>query len=93
MSPVVELSKQGDDYVLTSNSTFKNVETKFKPGVEQDLETADGRKVKSTFTIDGNTIKEVQKGADGKVVSTLDRIFTNDEIKMVIILWSLTTVT
>lgn len=85
MSPVVELSKEGDEYVLTSNSTFKNVATKFQPGVEQDLETADGRKVKSTFTIDGNTIKEVQKGADGKVVSTLDRTFTNDEIKMVTI--------
>lgn len=85
MSPVVELSKEGDEYVLTSNSTFKNVATKFQPGVEQDLETADGRKVKSIFTIDGNTIKEVQKGADGKVVSTLDRTFTNDEIKMVTI--------
>lgn len=85
MSPVVELSKEGDEYVLTSNSTFKNVATKFKPGVEQDLETADGRKVKSTFTIDGNIIKEVQKGADGKVVSTLDRTFTDDEIKMVMI--------
>lgn len=83
VSPVVDLLKEGDEYVLSSSSTFKNVVVKFKPGVEFDQETPDGRKVKSTITVDGNTLREVQKGADGKV-TTIDRTFTADEIKMVI---------
>lgn len=82
VSPVVELNKDGEEYVLTSNSTFKNMTTKFKPGVEFDTETPDGRKVKSTFNVDGNALREVQKGADGKLI-TIDRTFTPDEIKMV----------
>ncbi|XP_050301968.1 fatty acid-binding protein, adipocyte isoform X2 [Anthonomus grandis grandis] len=82
VSPVVELKKEGDEYILTSNSAFKNIVTKFTPGVEFDQETPDGRKVKSTITIEGNTLKEVQKAGDGKV-TTIDRTWTDDEIKMV----------
>lgn len=82
VSPVVDLVKEGDEYTLSSSSTFKNVVVKFKPGVEFDQETPDGRKVKATITVDGNTLREVQKGADGKV-TTIDRTFSDDEIKMV----------
>ncbi|CAH1997960.1 unnamed protein product [Acanthoscelides obtectus] len=82
VSPVVELKKEGDEYVLSSTSTFKNVVLKFKPGVEFDQETPDGRKVKATINVDGNTLKEVQKNADGST-TTIDRTFTNDEVKMV----------
>ncbi|VEN47099.1 unnamed protein product [Callosobruchus maculatus] len=81
VSPVVELKKEGDEYVLSSTSTFKNVILKFKPGVEFDQETPDGRKVKATITVDGNTLKETQKNADG-TTTTIDRTFTNDEVKM-----------
>ncbi|XP_076256723.1 fatty acid binding protein isoform X2 [Rhynchophorus ferrugineus] len=88
VSPVVELNKEGDEYVLTSNSTFKNVVLKFTPGVEFDQETPDGRKVKATITVDGNTLKEVQK-ADGKV-TTIDRTFSDDEIKMVMTVGDIT---
>ncbi|XP_030760274.1 fatty acid-binding protein, muscle isoform X1 [Sitophilus oryzae] len=89
VSPVVELNKDGEDYVLTSNSTFKNVVLKFKPGVEFDQETPDGRKVKATITVDGNTLKEVQKGADGKL-TTIDRTFSDDEIKMIMTVGDIT---
>ncbi|ENN72097.1 fatty acid-binding protein, liver [Dendroctonus ponderosae] len=85
VSPVVELRKEGDEYVLSSSSTFKNTVTKFKPGVELDDVTPDGRPVKATFTVEGNTLKEVQKGADGKV-TTIDRIWTDDEVKTVLTL-------
>ncbi|KAJ8954214.1 hypothetical protein NQ318_005809 [Aromia moschata] len=80
-SPDVDLQKDGDEYILSSKSTFKNVITKFKPGVEFEQETPDGRKVKSTFTIEGNKLHEVQKNPDGKD-TIIDRTFTNDEIKM-----------
>ncbi|CAG9854311.1 unnamed protein product [Phyllotreta striolata] len=82
VSPVVDLQKDGDEYVLSSVSTFKNVVVKFTPGVEFDQETPDGRKVKATITIDGNVLHEVQKDAAGKE-TTIDRTFTEDEIKMV----------
>lgn len=81
-SPVVDLAKEGDEYTLSSCSTFKNVVLKFKPGVEFEQDTPDGRKVQATITVDGNTLHEVQKGADGKT-TTIDRTFTDDEVKMV----------
>ncbi|XP_072379059.1 probable fatty acid-binding protein isoform X1 [Diabrotica undecimpunctata] len=81
VSPVVDLQKEGDEYVLSSISTFKNVILKFKPGVEFDQETPDGRKVKSTITINGNTLHEVQKDASG-AETVIDRTFSADEIKM-----------
>lgn len=81
VSPVVELTKSGDEYTLSSSSTFKNVVVKFKPGVEFDQETPDGRTVKSVFTVDGATLHEVQTSADGKK-TTIDRTWSNDEIVM-----------
>lgn len=70
-----------DEYVLTSNSTPKNLTVKFRPGVECDQEITDGRKVKATITVDGNTL-QVQKNADG-FQTIIDRIFSDYEIKMV----------
>ncbi|KAH0812685.1 hypothetical protein MTP99_003996 [Tenebrio molitor] len=83
VSPVAELNKDGDEYTLTSTSTFKNVVLKFKPGVEFDQETPDGRKVKSVITVEGNTLHEVQKDPNGGKETVIDRTFTDDEIKMV----------
>lgn len=45
VTPTVELRKDGDNYVLTTSSTFKSSEIKFKPGEEFDEERADGAKV------------------------------------------------
>lgn len=84
LSPVIELSMNGDDcYVLSSTSTFKNVVTKFKPGIEIDDETPDGRKVKSFFCVDGNVVTEKQIDAAGKV-TTIERTWTEDEVKMIL---------
>lgn len=88
VSPVVELVKSeggGEEMVLTSSSTFKNVVTKFTPGIEFENDTPDGRKVHSTFTIDSQQdglLSEKQRTAEGKI-TTIDRYFTDDEIKMV----------
>ncbi|XP_064214246.1 cellular FABP-like protein isoform X1 [Tribolium castaneum] len=83
VSPVVELTKNDDEYTLSSSSTFKNVVLKFKPGVEFDQETPDGRKVKATITVDGNTLHEVQKDPSSGKETVIDRTFTDDEVKMV----------
>lgn len=83
VSPVVDLAKEGDEYVLSSISTFKNVVTRFKPGVEFDQDTPDGRKVKAVITIDGNTLHEVQKDPGSGKETVIDRTFSDDEVKMV----------
>ncbi|XP_044261059.1 fatty acid-binding protein, adipocyte isoform X2 [Tribolium madens] len=83
VSPVVELTKNDDEYTLSSSSTFKNVVLKFKPGVEFDQDTPDGRKVKATITVDGNTLHEVQKDPNSGKETVIDRTFTDDEVKMV----------
>lgn len=82
LHPVLVLTKDGDEYTLTSSLPFKTIEITFKPGVEFDQETTDGRDVKSVITIDGCTLHEVQKDDSGKE-TILDRIFSNDEVKVV----------
>lgn len=80
VSPVVELSEKDGVYTLKTASTFKNMEIKFKLGEEFDEETADGRKVKSVCTVDGNKLVQVQKGEKD---STIEREFTPTEMKAV----------
>ena len=78
-SPVIELTKNGDEYTLTSQSTFKNTTITFKLGEEFEEETPDGRKVKAVITQDGNKLVHIQKG---EKETTIIREFTEDEVKM-----------
>ena len=82
VSPIVELTKADDSYTLSSNSTFKKVVFSFKSGIEFDQETPDGRMVKSTITVDGNKLHEIQKDPKGGDETVIDRIFSDDEIRM-----------
>lgn len=82
VSPVLDLSKEGDEYVITQKSTFKNMIIRFKPGVDFVQETPDGRSVNSVITIEGNKLHEVQKDDGGKD-TVIDRVFTDSEVKMV----------
>lgn len=81
VSPVVELTKKDDKYVLSSNSTFKNTSFEFKLGEEFDEETADGRKAKSIITQDGNKLLHTQKS--DKIETTIVREFEPEQLKMV----------
>ena len=48
--PVTEIKQEGDEYIITTTTTFKTTEIKFKLGEEFEEETADGRKCKvATF--------------------------------------------
>ncbi|KAG6449765.1 hypothetical protein O3G_MSEX006229 [Manduca sexta] len=82
VTPTVELRQEGDGYNLVTSSTFKTTEMKFKPGEEFDEERADGAKVKSVCTFEGNTLKQVQKAADGLEVTYI-REFGPEEMKAV----------
>jgi hypothetical protein len=78
--PVIELTKNGDEYTLTSQSTFKNTSITFKLGEEFQEETPDGRLVKTTITQDNNKLVQVQKG---EKETTIIREFNEDQVKMV----------
>ncbi|PSN51340.1 Fatty acid-binding protein [Blattella germanica] len=80
VSPVIELTENNGEYTLSSSSTFKNSVINFKLGQEFDEETPDGRKVKSIITQDGNKLHQIQKGDK---TTTIDREFTDNEVKMV----------
>jgi len=80
VSPVVELTEKDGVYTLKTTSTFKSTEIKFKLGEEFDEETADGRKVKSTCTLEGNKLIQVQKGEKD---TTIEREFTPTEMTAV----------
>nr|ACQ58143.1 Fatty acid-binding protein, brain [Anoplopoma fimbria] len=80
--PTVVISQDGDKVVVKTLSTFKNTEISSKLGEEFDETTADDRHVKSTFTMEGDTLVQVQKWdgketkfvremKDGKLVATL----------------------
>ena len=79
-SPVIELTQNGDEYTLTSQSTFKNSTIIFKLGEEFEEETPDGRKVKAVITQDGNKLVHIQKG---EKETTIIREFSDNEVKMV----------
>jgi hypothetical protein len=52
--PTVIISAAGDNWTMRTESSFKNTEISFKFNEEFDEVTADGRKVKSTFTRDSD---------------------------------------
>lgn len=76
--PNMTISVNGDVITIKSESTFKNTEISFKLGQEFDEVTADDRKVKSTITLDGGALVQVQKW-DGKS-TTIKRKRVDDKL-------------
>ncbi|CAL8101007.1 unnamed protein product [Orchesella dallaii] len=70
VSPSVEISQAGGKYTLKTLSELKNTEITFPLGQEIDEDTADNRKCKTTFTLDGNKLIQTQKleGKESKTV-------------------------
>jgi len=79
-TPVVEVTLNGDEYTLTTSSLLKTTTIKFKLGEEFEEERADGVKVKSTITLDGNKMSHVMKG---EPQTTIIREFNGNEMKAV----------
>ncbi|KAL8607750.1 hypothetical protein ACOMHN_039423 [Nucella lapillus] len=74
-----EWKVEGDQWTLHITSTFKSKELKFKLGEEFDEETMDGRKVKSTFTVEGDKIVQKQRPTkEGEVETTVTRQILED---------------
>ncbi|CAH2094008.1 unnamed protein product [Euphydryas editha] len=78
--PTQKLEKSGDGYVLTTiESPTLTKELKFKEGVEFDEKITDDIVAKTTFSIAGDVVTQVQKFGDGRVV-TIKRKYNGDEL-------------
>jgi hypothetical protein len=77
-SPSVEISEKDGTYTMKTITTFKTTEINFKLGEPFTETTADGRVVKSTITLDGNTLLHKQEGdkEKGEKDSVLTRVFS-----------------
>ncbi|XP_049631169.1 fatty acid-binding protein, heart [Suncus etruscus] len=71
--PTTIIEVNGEVIVIKTQSTFKSTEISFKMGEEFDETTADDRKVKTTVTLDGGKLIQVQKwdGKESKIVREL----------------------
>ncbi|CAG5110096.1 Oidioi.mRNA.OKI2018_I69.chr2.g4536.t1.cds [Oikopleura dioica] len=83
VSSTTEITQEGDGIRVNTQSTVKSANELFMPGVEKDVTTMDGRKVKSTLVgdLNGFTITEKWDGREttlkwelinGEVVLTLN---------------------
>lgn len=82
--PNVKFVQNGDEWTFTTSSTLKTQSLKFKLNEEFDEETLDGRKVKTTFSFDGNKLVQTQKDKDNNIVCVITRELTpNGELKTV----------
>lgn len=77
--PKQEIRVDGDKWKITTSTTVSKVVIEFELNKEFDETTADGRKVKSTCTVDGNKLITNQKG---NIDSTIVRDFTADSFVM-----------
>jgi len=75
--PTCYMEQHGDEFRYYNESTFKNYCLTFKLGEEKEQETADGRHVLTTFTLDGNTLTQVEKC---KKSSVIIRVFSETEM-------------
>merc|ERR1712098_994310 len=78
-SPALEITEADGKYTIKTTTTFKTTEISFKLGEEFEETTADGRVVKSTITLDGDTLTHKQIGNKDKKEkdSTLIRKFND----------------
>ncbi|CAG5127106.1 unnamed protein product [Candidula unifasciata] len=65
-----EICKDGDTWTLHITSTFKNQTLVFKLGEPVDETTLDGRKCKSTFTVEGNVLAQQQDAVNSSDTSS-----------------------
>merc|ERR1711936_196546 len=81
-TPVMTISESGGDWTMTTKTTMKSIELKFRLGEPFDETTTDGRKCVTTVTKDGNKLITSQKGKDGGKDVTAERLFDDEGLTM-----------
>ena len=73
LKPTLIFEVNGDDWSMTSESTFKTHVTKWKNGVAFDDKTADGRDVTQLFTFENGTLIQQETGKNGGKDTVFER--------------------
>lgn len=82
-TPVQEIKQDNEEFFIKTTTTFKTTEIKFKLNETFDETTGDGRKVKSLVSWDGDKLVHKQTGEPKD--TTITREFTDDTMKMVLV--------
>jgi hypothetical protein len=78
ITTTVQLVKKTEtDYSLNTMMLLLTTSQKFKLGEEKSITTADGRKVRNVFTIEGNKLIEKQLGEKDLII---ERVFSDDQL-------------
>ncbi|KAM3964018.1 fatty acid-binding protein 1-like [Aphomia sociella] len=81
--PTQKLEKDGDGYKYTTVSPQRTKSITFKSGVEFEDELKEGIKLKTTYTVNGDTVTQVIKDPSGKS-ATFKKEFSGDKMKVTI---------
>ncbi|CAL4081622.1 unnamed protein product [Meganyctiphanes norvegica] len=79
--PEVTFAQKGDEWTMKTSTAMKTTEIKFMLGQEFDESTVDGRECKTTFTMEGDNLVQLQKSKGKEVKYT--RSFSDTEMTMV----------
>jgi len=81
--PTLIISIEGDTWTMKTETTFKKTKIQFKLGEEFDEETADGRKMKTTITLEGNKLIQDQKIDPPGVPSVITREINGNKLTVI----------
>jgi len=81
--PTLIISVDGDNWTVKTETTFKKSKIVFQLGVEFDEETADGRKMKTTMTLEGNKLIQDQKIDEPGVPSVITREVNGNKMTVI----------
>jgi len=82
-TPVMSITEEGGHWTMTTRTSLKAIELKFKLGEEFEEDTTDGRKCKTTVTMDDNKLITSQKAVkSGEKDVRVVREFNADGLTM-----------
>ncbi|CAI5452831.1 unnamed protein product [Caenorhabditis angaria] len=81
--PTLDFVIEGDEWRMTSTSTFKTFTLKFKLGVPFDDKTADGRDTGNVVTVENDRLIHVETGKNGGADSRIERYIENGKLIIV----------
>jgi len=76
----VEITRDGDLYMMKTTTAVKSAELKFKLGEPFKEHTMDGRDVETTFVLDGNVLMQTQHDGKNNLDTSTERVFNGDEL-------------
>merc|ERR1711981_1064428 len=81
-TPVMTITEAGGEWTMSTKTTMKSIELKFRLGQEFEEVTTDGRKCKTTVTTQDNKLITTQIAIDGGKNVVAERIFEDDGLTM-----------